>query len=157
MPEEKRDDMTKWLLPLAGLAAAGVGVYMFVSQRKPGEKKGGDKVRAKIGFKHAGAGRHVWIGFGLAASQSPWGLHWHDKENPISLPAENWIGGWFDVPNESEETAHFVEVKGKFPDSLSETRADAIKIIHTEVPPYNTDEKWNRQLQSDWDDDVYNY
>ncbi len=155
MPEDKKDDMTKWLLPLAGLAAAGVGVYMFTSRREPGEKKGGDKVRAKLGFKHSGAGRHVWIGFGLAEPLPLWPPD-VGYPDPVNIPAENWIGGWFDVPNESEEIAHFVEVKGKFPAEFVGITVHAIKVIHTQAPPY-TGDQWDQQLSSDWDARVYNY
>ena len=132
-------------LKLVVAAAAGLGLLVLLSKRKKGEWRRGDKVTIKIGFTHQGAGRRVWIGVGLGPGQ----------QNPVDMPFDRWIGDWFDVPNELEETPHYAEVIGTMPQSIPiGVKIDALKIIHTKEPPYSN-ESFARKLSDDWDAEVY--
>lgn len=133
-------------LKLAVAAAAGIGLLVLLSKRKKGEKRRGDKITVKIGFTHQGAGRNVWIGVGLGPKH----------QNPVDMPLDRWIGNWFDVPNELEKTPQYVKITGTMPQSIPiGGKIDALKIIHTEGPPYNSNESFARNLSNDWDDEVY--
>ncbi len=64
MPEKR--DYTPYVLAGAAVAA-GVGIYLAL--KKPGVKKAGDKISAKISLSHLGPGGRFDIGFGVAQTK----------------------------------------------------------------------------------------
>jgi len=138
------------------LGGAGAGIWWYLKQQvpevppeegppAPAGKRSGDLCGATLRFMHKGPAQTVWIGFGLGPGH----------QDPPTIPAEGWIGGWFDIPMHTELIPYPVDVSGIFPGLFTPgVKVDANKLIAPSGPPFSPSSYAGR-YDDDWDDEVY--
>lgn len=140
-----QENSSKALWIFGGIALVGTGLYLASRYLKVGKKFPGDKTGATVRLMHRGPSVRVWIGFGIGPGH----------QDPVTMPLDRWIGGWFNIPATTELTVFEARVEGAFPVGLEPgTKVDCNKIVGPYEPPF-TARTLAARYDDDWDDEVY--